>query len=721
LFQIMVQSSIPAPAGVRPVHALFDPTSVAVVGASEDPRKWGNWLAQGALRGESQRPAYLVNRRAVRVLGRRSYQSLDELPAPPDLVVVAVPAVAVSETVDAALAAGARAIVVISAGGGERDAASLDGALAARVRAAGAVLLGPNCLGVLDSGRRLELIPNPLPAGSIGLISQSGNLALELGRLAEADGLGFSRFASLGNQADLDATDLIREYATHDATELIALYIEDFRDGRAFARAAAGAVAAGKPVVALAIERGRASSRSVQSHTGALASDGAAIEAACRAAGVERVRTPRELIDAAQALLRCPVARGRRIAVLADGGGHGSIAAAAGARCGLELPELSPVTAGALRAQLPDAAGVSNPVDLAGGAEQDVHAFDRIALELLESDEVDALLVTGYFGGYAEYGPDVAVEELRAAELIGGIAAATGRPVVVQTMYPAGPVAEALRRSGVAVYESVEQAAAALARLATRGEWHPLPVPALGDPAPAAMDEGYEAARALLAGAGIGFVAQRTVTTAERAVAAAREIGYPVVLKALGRSHKSDAGGVTLGITDDVELAAAYGDLQDRLAPGECSVERMAPLSDGVELLIGARWDPRFGPVALAGSGGVYAEILRDTQVALAPVDEGQAESMLRSLRAAPLLTGARGRPAVHLGAAAAALATLSRLAAAHPELAEIEINPLLVTPEGAIALDARFVRASTQDEESNRWTSPTQARSSSCETAPAA
>jgi len=685
----------------RPLDALFDPSSVAVVGASEDPRKWGNWLALGALRGESERPAYLVNHRATTILGRPCHHSLGELPEPPDLVVIAVPSAAVSDTVDDALAAGARAIVVITAGSGDHaDAASFDAALAARVRAAGAVLLGPNCLGVLDSGRRLELVPNPLPAGSIGLISQSGNLALELGLLAAREGLGFSRFASLGNQADLSAADLITAFAAHDATELIAVYVEDFRDGRTFADAAADAVGAGTPVVALAIERGDASSRSVQSHTGALASDGAVIDAAFRAAGIERVRTPRELVDTAHALLRCPAARGRRIAVLADGGGHGSIAAMVSADAGLELPRLAPGTAESLRAQLPGAAGVSNPVDLAGGAEQDVHAFDRITRELLGSGEVDGLLVTGYFGGYAEYGPRVATEELRAAELIGEAMTATDRPVVVHTMYPSGPAAEALRSAGVPVYESVEQAAAALARLAARGQWRPRRAPSIGPPAPAVDGDGYASARSLLAAAGIPFVAQRTVGSAAEAVHAAAAIGYPVVLKALGLSHKSDAGGVVLSLADDAGLTAAYADIQRRLRPHRCSLERMARLPDGVELLIGARWDPRFGPVVLAGSGGIYAEILRDTRVALAPVGDAEAETLLRSLRVAPLLSGARGRAALNISAAAAALAALSRVAAAHPELAELEINPLLVTPATAIALDARVVRPSTPTQE---------------------
>jgi acetate---CoA ligase (ADP-forming) len=688
----------------RSVSALFDPASVAVVGASDDTRKWGNWLAQGALRGEAHRPVYLVNHRSATILGRPAYRSLAELPETPELVVVAVPGPAIAPTVDAALDAGARALVVISAGAGGQERDAHDAALAARVREAGAVLLGPNCLGVLDSGRRLELVPNPLPAGAIGLISQSGNLALELGLMAAPDGLGFSRFASLGNQADLGATELIEAFAAHEATEVIAVYIEDFRDGRAFARAAAAAVEGGTPVLALAIDGSGAGSRAVRSHTGALASDGAAIDAAFAAAGVQRVRTPRQLVDAAQALLRAPASRGRRVAVLGDGGGHVSIAAAVAVQAGLEVPALSEAAVAPLRATLPAAAGVSNPIDLAGAAEQDVHVFDRITLDLLGGGEVDALLVTGYFGGYAEYGPETAAEELHTAELLGAAASATGRPVAAQTMYPHGAAAQALRRSGVPVYESVEQAAGALALLADRGTRQPQAIPGLPPPVPPAIGDGYLAARALLAGAGIPFVAHDAATGVEEAVQAASRIGYPVVLKALGETHKSDAGGVVLGIGDEAQLRGAWAEVRAALSPERCTVERMAPLTDGIELLIGARWDPRFGPVALAGSGGLYAEILRDTAVRLAPVTEAEAHAMLSALRIAPLLSGARGRPALDIAAAAAALAALSRVAAAHPELAELEINPLLVTPVEAIALDARFIRvslSSTEERES--------------------
>ena len=682
---------------VRSLRPLFAPASVAVVGASNNPRKWGNWLARGAVDGESRRPAYLVNRRGGEILGRPAYRSLAELPEPVELVVVAVPIAVLEEAVESALAAGARAIVAISAGASDSAATSaLDGALAARVRAAGAVLLGPNCLGVLDNGEGLELAAGPLPDGPIGLISQSGNLALELGQLAAAEGLGFSRFVSLGNQADLDATAFLLALAEHPATRLIALYVEDFRDGRAFARAAQEVVRAGKPVVVLAVERGQATTRAARSHTGALVSDGAAVDAAFRVAGIERVRTPRELIDVAQALLRSARPAGRRLAVLADGGGHGIIAAGLAGAAGLELPALGDVTVASLRGLLPATAALTNPVDLAGAAEQDPRAFDRTAEVILAAGEVDALLLTGYFGGYGQYASDVAEGELGAARRLGEIAADTGRPIVAHTMYPQSPAAHALREAGVPSYASIDQAVAVLGRMATASIDHASSIPELPEPAAPIRGngDGYLAARELLAEAGVRFVAQRTVTSGAAARQAARELGYPVVLKALGVLHKSDAAGVVLGLADEEALVRAYDDLDRRLAAAAFSVEAMAPLAGGLELLIGVRWDARFGPVVLAGTGGVYAEVLRDVAVALAPVDEVQAEAMLRSLRSAPLLLGGRGRPALAIGAAAGALAALARAAAAHPELCEIEVNPLLVTSNEAIALDARLVPA---------------------------
>ena len=713
--------SVPDRATRRDLRALFEPKSVAVVGASDDPEKWGNWLARGALRGASRRAVHLVNRRGGEVLGRPAHPTLASLPEAPELAVLAVPPAAVEGAVDDAIAAGCRALVVITAGEADGDAGGpRDAALARRVREAGVILLGPNCLGVFDAGSELELVSNDLPRGSIGLISQSGNLALEIGLLAEAAGLGFSRFVSVGNQADLEAGELIGELAAHDGTELIAIYVEDFRDGRAFTRAAEAAVRAGKPVVLLAVERTEATARAVRSHTGALASDSAAIDAACRAAGVERVRSPQELVDLAQGLLRAGVPRGRRVAVLADGGGHGGVAAALASEAGLSVPALSDALRQELRAGLPPTAAVANPIDLAGGGEADIHSFERTARAVLGSAEVDAVLMTGYFGGYSDYAETLGRGEAAVAEALADAAVATGRPLLVQTMHPESAAAAALRSRGVPVYRTIERAVGVLARLAGAFEREPRGVPAL----PEAADAGSQAAprgtaspqtagseagprgavssappggasseaRALLAAGDVPFEPAREVSTPDDAAAAAAELGYPVVLKALGLLHKTDAGGVVTGLADEPALRAAFADLGERLAPSAFSVERMAPVGNGVELLVGARWDARFGPVAVVGLGGVFTEVLDDVAVALAPVDEATARELLLSLRATPLLRGARGGRAVDLAAAASAVAALSRVAAAHPEIAEIEVNPLLALPDGALGLDARML-----------------------------
>jgi acyl-CoA synthetase (NDP forming) len=647
---------------------LFAPSSVAVVGASRDPGKWGGLLARSALKGAHRRTVRLVNRSGGEVLGTAAYPSIADLPESPELVVACVPASTFEETVDAALAAGARAIIGISGG----VAVEEERAVGERVRAAGAMLLGPNCLGVFDRDAELDLAAwADFPLGDIGLISQSGNLSLELGLLAAREGLGFSRFASLGNQADLEAADLVEDLARHEGTRLIVLYVEDFRDGRAFVRAAREA---GKPVVLLTVGESEASVRAARSHTGALVSDLAAVDAACRAAGIVRVTTPRELIDAAKALLGSARLRGHRIAVLGDGGGHGVVAADVVTRLGLQLPILSDELAGALAAELPATASTHNPVDFAGGAEQDLTSFERVGRLLAASGEVDALLVTGYFGGYgSELEREVATALARTAADV---------PLVVHTIYPDTDAAAALRSEGALVYREIETAARALAALAPRP---PRDLRQLGDSV-APVEEGYFSSRALVASAGIALAEARAVTTRPEALAAAAELGYPVVLKDLSREHKSDAGGVVLGLADTVELETAFGE------PGEWSVERMAPLRDGVELIVGVRRDPRFGPLLLVGLGGIYAEVLADVAVALAPVDPGEAEELLLSLRCAGLLAGARGRPAVDVRAAAEAASALSRLAAQAPWIAELEINPLLVTPGGALGLDARLV-----------------------------
>ncbi|MSO95517.1 MAG: CoA-binding protein [Thermoleophilia bacterium] len=678
---------------MRDLRPLFDPRSIAVLGASDDPTKWGQWIAAGALNGAHRRDVWLVNRKGGEILGQQVYRSLADLPGAPDLVVISLPAAAFEQAIDDSLAVGARAIVAITAGLGEIDAAGKERErlVVEKVRAAGAIMIGPNCLGVYDAAADLDVGSNPFTPGLLGIISQSGNLAIELSLLAVEYGLGVSRFASLGNQADIGAAELVEAFAADEHTRVIGVYCEDFRDGRAFARAGAAAVAAGKQVVLLAAGGSEAGARAAASHTGALASDTAAVAAACRAAGILRVATPKQLVDRALSSLAPYRPRGRRVAIVGDGGGTGVVTADLVTEAGLELPELSPELAKRLTDIAPSII-TTNPVDLAGAGERDFWSFERVTTTVLESDEVDAVIFTGYFGGYSQMNEQFSVIETEVGHAIARAAEASGNLLLAQAMYWDSSPARALRAGGVPVYRDIEAAVDTLAHLVEQREAHTSGVSSVGDPAPPVAGDGYFESRDVLAAAGITFADARPAASVDEVRSVAAELGYPVVLKALGLLHKSDAGGVALGLGDDAAVAAAAADMETRLAPEGFSVETLVETSGGVELIVGARHDLRFGPLVLVGLGGVYAELLRDVRVALAPATADELEALFLSLRGAGVLTGARGRAPVDVRAAAEAAAALSRVAAAHPEIAEIEINPLLVTPAGAVGLDARIV-----------------------------
>jgi len=673
------------------LEALFAPTSVAIIGATDDPRKWGNWLAKGALAGPV--PVHLVNARADVVLDLPAVPSLVSAGLTTDLAVVAVPAAAFETAVDDALAAGARAIVGISAGLGETGAAGQERerAVVERVRAAGAVLLGPNCLGVFDAAAGLSLTSNPLPSGDVAFISQSGNLSLELAQLLADQTLGFSRFASLGNQAHLDAADLVEATAQHENTSVIAVYCEDFRDGRRFASAALEARRVGKPVVLLTVGASEASARQASSHTASLVSSSDVVDAACAAGGVVRVRTPSQMADAIALLRRSPIAKGRRVAIITDGGGHAAIAADVCESVDLKVVHFSDDLAAQVAGELPASATSVNPIDVAGGGEQDLSCFGRIADSVLASGEVDAMVVTGYFGGYGQYGPALAELEVQTATALAQAVATHDRPLVVHSMFPQSPAATELRSHGVPVFRTIEGAAGALADSAGRDPGSIPPLPAADAP----MDGfGYWEVRSALLQAGVAFPEAHLVSTASELEQAASSLTFPVVLKAKGLLHKTDVGGVRLGIADAEELRAEYAAMIESLAPPAVTVEQMVDTDAGVELIVGVRRDERFGPIAMVGGGGILTEVLDDVATALAPVDPAGALRLLSSLRSAALLRGVRGGPGVDLDSVATQVAAITAFACAHPEIVDFEVNPLLATPQGAIALDARAVPA---------------------------
>jgi len=444
--------------------------------------------------------------------------------------------------------------------------------------------------------------------------------------------------------------------------------------------------------VLLTVGSTAASVRNSQSHTGALASAQVVVDAACRAAGIERVASPAQMANLLQALVRTTAPRGRRVAVLADGGGHASVASDIATSVGLEVAEFPLELQASIARHLPPTAAVGNPVDVAGGAEQDIHSFARVLDLLVKSDAVDAVLSTGYFGGYAEYGANIGALEIETSHAM--VANTIGAPFVVQTMNWRSPAATVLRTGGTAVYSGIDEAAWALGRLFDRQAHLPTGVPDLPSASAVAAEPGYHASRRIMTAAGIPFVPAAEVSTVEELLEAVTDLRFPLVLKHLGSEHKSDEGGVILEIPDSVALLRCWKVLQERFPSAAYSVEEMADLTHVVELLVGARNDPRFGPVVLVGIGGIFAEILGDVRCALAPITPAAARDLLLALRGSALLTGARGRPPVDIDAAATVVAQLSTLAAEHPEIAEIECNPVAATPRRAVALDARIVLA---------------------------
>jgi acetate---CoA ligase (ADP-forming) len=678
----------------RELRPFFDPDSIAVIGASNNPEKWGYWLARGALRGERRRAVYLVNRRPGPVLSRPVYPSLAELPQAPELVVTAVPEPGFDTAIDAALLRGTKAIIAINAGfaeaGPEGEARQRD--LVQRVRAAGAMLMGPNCLGVLDNGTDLEAAWLPvgregLAPGPIAVISQSGNLGLDIGMLAREGGLGISRFVAVGNQGDVSLADFIADLAGHEPTKVIAVYFEDAADGRALFAAARAAVEAGKHVLVIAAGGSDASSRAARSHTGSLTSAAEVVAAACRAVGAIKVGTPDELVETAHLLLSGRYPRGPRVAVLSDGGGHGVLAADVAAAAGLTVPSFSPALRARLAAEVSSAPSVTNPIDLGGAIEPTM--FERMAAVLAECDEVDGVVIVGGYAQWPELDEEIGLAEVTSAIRMAHRVSESGKLVLVQTFFPYTSTADALRSSGVPVYRSMRVAIEAYARVLAWATTDHCKLPGLPEPVPLPPGSGYFAARQLLAQAGIGLCQAVAVSTAQEARTAARELGFPVALKAVSLPHKSSVGGVALGLATPEAVQAAFEQMTAAGLRGEYAVESMADGRNGVELIVGCQRDRRFGPVLLLGLGGTGAELFRDAVTLLAPCSAAAAESALRRLSGAAMLTGFRGRPAVNLAAAAEVAARLSALAAAHPAIAEIEINPLLVTPSGAVALDA--------------------------------
>ncbi len=677
---------------VSSLRPFFEPETLAVIGASPRPGSIGGELFRNVLRGEFRGVCFPVNRSGASVAGVRACRSVAEIGEPVDLAVICLPGPAVLEAAKEALAAGVRALCVVSAGFAEVGAEGVarQEQLVALVRAQGARLLGPNCLGIAVAGPSLNATfgPRALPPGNVGFSSQSGALGLAVLERADERRIGLSAFVSVGNKADISSNDLLEYWQDDSDTDVVLLYLESFGNPRKFARVARR-VARTKPIVAMKAGRTGAGVRAATSHTAALAGSEAAVDALFHQAGVLRVDTLEELLDVTGLLAGQPLPRGRNVAVLTNAGGLGILCADACETAGLTLPALSRPTEEALRAVLPAEASVSNPVDMLGSA---VGAtYEQALPPLLADPGVDAVIVL-FVPPVVADAAEIADAVVAAVEQSGG----TEKPVLV-SIISSGGTPESLLAAPVASFAFPESAARALGRAAERSEWLRRPqgrVPeADGIDVKRAASLVHEAGngwlsaeetRELLDLYGLPMVAERTAATVEAAVAAAAELGYPAVLKtAAAGAHKTDIGGIAL-------------DLRDAEAVREAAQRIGAPfvvqplVGGGVELLVGAVDDPVFGPLVALGPGGTLAELIGGAAFRLAPLTDADADELMHGEKVALLLGGFRGTPAADAAAVTNLLLRVGRLVDDLPEVAELDLNPVIAGPDGCVIVDAR-------------------------------
>ncbi len=687
----------------------FTPRGVAIIGASTDPTKLGYGLSRNLMLSNYQGAIHFVNPKGGELLGHPIYTQITDIPDPVDLAALLIPAKFIPATL---IECGKRGIpaAIIGAGGFREvsvEGAELEEKCVQIAQEYGIRLLGPNCVGLLDTHLPIDITflppPGPTP-GDVAFISHSGAICAAVIDWARGQGYGLSRMVSLGNQADICETDVLVPVADDPHTNVLALYLEGVKDGRRFVEEARK-VTQKKPMIALKVGRFEAGQRAAASHTGALAGQESAYDAAFRRAGVLRAMTSEGMFDRARALAWCPLPKGRRVAVITNAGGPGVTAADALEALGLKLADFSDETIAELQKILPPAASLQNPVDMlaAAGPEQ----FAESLRIVLQDPNVDSAMVI--------YPTPPMFTSGAVAKAIIPVVHNTEKPVVVAVMGERliQEAVEHLRAARIPEYRFPERAAAALSALVDRSE---LLAFSQAEPVvfetvnPTRVSEtlkkcspGFisaEANLAILEAYGIPTMKMKLARDVEEAVMWFRQIQQPVALKVASEEipHKSDIGGVLLNLTTEAEIRAGYDSIMERALAAHPTaniegvhIQRMVP--SGQEVIVGAVQDPQFGPLVMFGSGGIEVEGLKDVAFALAPLTNLEAEEMLASTWAGKKLKGFRNLPPADRRVVIDILLRLAQLAADHPQIAEIEVNPLrvLAKGEGAIAVDVRI------------------------------
>jgi len=693
------------------LQGFFEAKSVAVVGASRKHGKTGHEILVSLIRGGFEGPIWPVNPSADEVEGLKCYPDLAAIGEAPDLVVIVVPSKAVAETIRQCGKVGVKHIIVVTSGFKEvsEAGAKLEQDILQLVRSQRIRMIGPNCLGMMCPSRKLNAsFGGPLPeAGSIGFFSQSGSLLAAIVDMARNSGIGFSKLISVGNKADIGELDVLKAFGQDPETAVIAGYLETIADGDAFIREAER-ISRDKPILLVKSGETGAGAMAASSHTGRLADTQRAYECVFERAGVVRCESVTAQFDYARAFASQPLPAGRGVAVVANAGGPGIMAADATERAGLELATLSDETHTRLAENLPATASISNPVDILGDALAD--RFEHALNVVLDDPNVHSAIVL--------LSPHAMTECNKTAEAVVRVARAKTDKPILACFLGAGRVAEAieiLRRGNVPNYKSPEFAVATIKSMAEYSRWRNRPKRVvklfpvnrrkvekiiarhirLGD-----TEVGEMEAKDILDAYGFVTPKGMVATTAEQAVDFAQQIGFPVVLKIWSPDiiHKAEVGGVRTGLTTPQAVMDAFDLMMYRIPKKRPTAQILGVLvqemcESGKEVILGMNRDPHYGPLMMFGTGGVMVEVLRDVAFYLAPLTGEEAKEMLLGTRTYQMLKGGPGEESVDIDSIAEGLQRLSQLVTEFPQIQEMDINPYVVGPEGTtpIAVDTRI------------------------------
>ncbi|MDH3745058.1 MAG: acetate--CoA ligase family protein [Acidobacteriota bacterium] len=692
----------------RPLDFIFSPRSIAVVGASRRRDSIGFALLHNLIEGEFQGTIFPVNPKAGVIHSLKAYPDLASVPDPVDLAIVMVPRDAVLGVVEDCLETGVGGLVVITAGFAETggEGVELERTLRQRVRAGGVRMVGPNCMGVINADPEVSMnatfSPTPARRGSIGFVSQSGALGVAILNAASDLGIGLTQFTSMGNKADVSGNDLVEYLEDDEDTRVICMYLESFGNPRKFTQIAKR-VGRKKPILIVKSGRTAEGARAATSHTGAIAGPDLTVSALLARCGVLRANTIGELFDVARALDHCPLPAGNRVAILTNAGGPAIMATDACVNQGLMIASLGEDTRTRLGAFLPAEASLANPVDMIASATEESYAKGLEAL--LDDDGVDMVLVINV--------TPLLSNPIDVIHAVGEVAKTSkGKPVLAVMMATEEFYDEVKRRPDLPpVYRFPESASRALAQLDRYATWRRQPEVEMGPSYPvdteaveeilSRVNEGYLPSRdafQVLEHYRIPVAPYRWAATREGVAAAAREVGFPVAIKAeaAGLVHKSDIGAVRLGIETEEAVEPVLLQIEDAMAEGSFTpegflVQRMG--GPGHEVIYGISTDSRFGPIVMFGLGGRYVEVFRDVRFGVTPLSAVEAEEVVRGIRGFPLLEGVRGESAADLEVLVEVLRKVAQLAEHHPRILELDINPFVAAPERnqAQALDVRI------------------------------